>query len=231
MAEQIPVQQLLPATAEVASVEATQHTVLLEVTDSQGVSFIAETITAQQAASLGAASQGGTIIVEAAAQPATFLGMTAPQWLSFGAGIAAGTALFCAGFRAYRTHKTRNLLKKNSHSSSPGRPLKGFRELLSTQEYVAALDADNLHSWFADHPADAEDAKFMISIPDDKVLQAVGYSPEGSDGVDFGKCLIQSVYSSRDGTVYHLRFIRFDSIDSTFQANLLEHDGLVILDP
>lgn len=160
------------------------------------------------------------------AEKVVFLGMTAPQLVAFGAGVAVGGVLCYAGYRLYKKKadaaETGNLFEKR-------RKLKSIRELVPKQEHIPALDSLNVREWFRDNHVEIEDVKLMIAIPSDKVLNAVGYVLD-DDEIDLDKFIIQSIYNSKNGTVYKLRFVAFDSIESALQAKLLENNGLVILD-
>jgi len=164
--------------------------------------------------------------VTAGVEPAkkvVFLGMTAPQLIALGAGIAVGGILCYAGYKYYK--------KKSNEVNIFGekKDLKSFTELKSKQEHIATLDSANLRNWFQDNHVEIEDAKLMIAIPSDKVLNAVGYKLDDADE-DLDKCVIQSIYNSKNGRIYKLRFISYESIESNLHAKLLENNGLVILD-
>ena len=150
-------------------------------------------------------------------------GITLPQVAAFGVGVVAGAALCYAG---YRYHKFRTPDPESTPQQSGRKELKDLDELLAQQEHVSLLDAETLETWFSSNRVESGDAKLMIAIPSDKVLSAVGYS---GSSADLSKYLIQSIYSSKTGAVHKLRLIGFDSIDSKLEAQLLENDGLVIL--
>jgi hypothetical protein len=108
--------------------------------------------------------------------------------------------------------------------------LKSSNDILSRLEHVSTLDAENLHNWFKSNQVEIKEAKYMIAVPNEEVLRGVGYALDSTSTVDLDKFLVQSVYNSNTGAIYKLRFIGFDNIDSKLQAELLENDGLVILD-
>lgn len=166
--------------------------------------------------------------VAANVEPAkeVLLGMTTPQIIVFGAGIVFGGVCCYAGYKCYKNKisadKSENLFKEK-------KKLKSIRELVSRQEHVSTLDSANLREWFKKNHVEIENAKLMLAIPSDKVLNAVGYTLD-DDKVDLDKFIIQSIYDSKNGMIYKWRFITFDSIESSLQAKLLENNGLVILD-
>lgn len=166
-------------------------------------------------------------VVIASVEPAekiVFLGMTTSQLISVGAGVVVGGALCYAGYKYYRKRSNEeiNIFKEKGN-------LKSIKELMARQEHIATLDSANLQNWFHINHVEIEEAKLMIAIPNDKVLNAVGYKLDDADS-KLDKCIIQSIYNSKNGKVYKLRFLAYDSIESNLQAKLLENNGLVILD-
>lgn len=173
--------------------------------------------------------QGTAEAVAASIEPAEkvlFWGLTAPEVFALGAGIVVGCVCCYVGYRYYKNEinvdKSENLFHER-------KKLKSIRELTSEQEYVSILDSANLREWFNNNRMETEDAKLMIAIPSDKVLNAVGYILD-DDAVDLDKFIIQSIFNSQSGTIYKLRFVAFDSVESNLYAKLLKNNGLVILD-
>lgn len=148
------------------------------------------------------------------------------QVIAFGAGIIVGGVCCYAGYKYY---KNRICADKNENLFRQTKNLRSIRELASSQEYVSTLDSANLQEWFANNHVEIADAKLMIAIASDKVLNAVGYMLD-DDTIDLDKIIVQSIYNSKSGMIYKMRFIAFDCIESNLQAKLLENNGLVILD-
>jgi hypothetical protein len=151
--------------------------------------------------------------------------LVANHGLAFGVGIVAGVVIVYAGYQYYKKKNVR----ENENLYAKRKNLKGINELLAKQENVATVDYENLEGWFKGNPVEVKDAKLMIAIPDEKILNAVGYALDDSQSVDLSKYLIQSVFNSKSGTVYKLRIIKFENIESQLQAQLLENEGMVIL--
>lgn len=188
------------------------------------------------------AQQGAAEVVTTAetttavAEKTVFLGMTGGQLIAFGVGVVAGAAICYAGYQYYKKTKTDPTTMatatpvSNTSLFVQRKSLKNVKELIARKEYVPTLDAENLNNWFRNNRVEISDAKLMIAFPNDKVLNAVGYSMDDDKSVDLDKLVVQSVYNSKNGAVYKLRCIGYDNIDSQLQARLLENDGLVILD-
>lgn len=182
------------------------------------------------------AQQSAVGVMAASADPAKkiFLGMTGLQAGAFAAGVVLGGFLCYAGYRYYKNRTCvdfdGNVISDEGESLfEEKKHYKSMRELISRQEHVSVLDGANLQEWFRNNHVETEDAKLMLAIPTAQTLSAVGYRLE-EDGEGLDKRLIQAIYNSKNGTIYKLRFVAFDSIDSLLQAKLLENDGLVILD-
>ncbi len=177
----------------------------------------------------GFVSQGIAGTVAAGAEPVknvVFLGMTAPVVIAFGAGIAVGGVLCYAGYRYYKNKK---IASEGENLFKQRKAFKSIRESASRQEHISILDSGNLRDWFRDNHVEIKDAKLMIAIPTEKALNAVGYTLD-DNAIDVDKFIIQSIYNSKNGTIYKLRFVTFDSIESDLQSKLFENNGLVILD-
>ncbi len=158
------------------------------------------------------------------AKKIVFLGMTTSQLIAVGAGVIVGGALGYAGYKYYKNkyNEETNIFKEKE-------ALKSVKELMIKQEHIDTLDSANLQEWFHVNHVEIENAKLMIAIPNDKVLNAVGYKLDDADS-ELDNCLIQAIYNSKNGKVYKLRFLSYRSIESNLQAKILENNGLVILD-
>ena len=151
-------------------------------------------------------------------------GLTGVQIFSLGFGIVVGCALLYIGYKFY---KKRRLETLNIFDSKKN--LRSFSELESKKEHIVLLDSSNLRKWFHDNRVEEKEAKLMIAIPSEKVINALGYKLDAPQ-IDLEKCIIQSIYNSKTGSIYKLRFIAYESIESVLQVKLLENNGLVILD-
>ena len=156
------------------------------------------------------------------AKKIVFLGMTAPELVAVGAGVAVGGALCYTGYRIYKRRKN----EENDQTKSNN--LKSVSELLSISEYIPTLDSNNLQIWFQQNHVDFENAKLMIAIPTVHALAAIGYQYDTPD-IKLENYIIQSIYDSKSGVIYKFRFVEYGSIESSIQVKLLENDGLVIL--
>lgn len=158
------------------------------------------------------------------AERSSSVGLGIPEIVALGAGIAVGCAICYLGYRAYKHRRRPNVSIFENKKS-----LKNINELLSKQEHIHNLDSQNLRDWFSKNHMNNSEAKLMIAIPSETVINAIGYSLSNSE-VNLEKSIIQAIYNSKTGQVYKLRFVTYTSIESNLQAKLLENNGLVILD-
>jgi|GEM_PF-3731308 len=197
---------------------------------------------AETAEQIGAAGTSGASVIENAktlatvekiatvsepVEKAVFCGLTANQ-LALGAGIIIGAAACYAGYRIYKS-KLADKDQDTASLFSTSKTLKSISELKPKSEKIENVTSSTLKEWFEDNAVDIQNAKLMIALPNKQTLKSIGYDLD-DDVFDLGKCLIQSIYNSKDGTVYKFRFIEFENIDSKLQAKLVEDGGLVILD-
>lgn len=148
-----------------------------------------------------------------------FLDMTASQLAALGIGIAVGGTLCYLAYRHYRKKVTAKEEKKN---------YKSFEELMAQCEFIDVLNFGNIKDWFDSNHVERDNIKWMIAFPSEELLNSVGYTLNGSPNPN--KMVVMSVYDSKNGTVYKLRFVIYENIESNLHSKLLEDNGLVIID-
>lgn len=83
-----------------------------------------------------------------------------------------------------------------------------------------------LDTWFKEKSdAMMEGVIRIYAIPSADILNHLGYHFE--DCLDEDKNLLQYYYDSKTGDILGFRVVQFDSIDSNFQAYLIEHNGMI----
>ncbi len=94
-------------------------------------------------------------------------------------------------------------------------------------EYIdGVVTPQVLDPWFKDkEDAMGEGVVKIYAIPTSDVLSHLGYHFE--EAIDENKNLLQYYYEAKSGDIINLRVVQFDSIDSNFQALLLEKQGMI----
>ncbi|MCR5701152.1 MAG: hypothetical protein K6G76_03285 [Lachnospiraceae bacterium] len=94
-------------------------------------------------------------------------------------------------------------------------------------EYIeGTITPKLLNKWFVEkEEAMATGVTKIYAVPTDDVLDHLGYHFE--DNLDEEKNLLQYFYDNNSGDILGLRVVRFDSIDSNFQAVLFERNGMI----
>lgn len=94
-------------------------------------------------------------------------------------------------------------------------------------EYIdGCVTSTLLNAWFKERKnAMQDDVTRIYALPKKEILSHMGYHIETE--LDLEKHLMQFYYDSKTGDLLEMRIIRYDNIESNFQARLLEHDGFL----
>ena len=101
------------------------------------------------------------------------------------------------------------------------------KNLEEKMEYIdGVITPQILDEWFKERDdAMAENITRIYAIPSPDIVEHLGYHFE--ENLDPEKNLIQCYYETETGDILGLRVIKFENINSNFQAYLLEHNGMI----
>lgn len=104
---------------------------------------------------------------------------------------------------------------------------KFVKNLDEKTEFIdGVIQSKILNQWFRERlDAMAEGVTRIYAIPNENIVTQLGYHFDADLSTE--KNLIQCYYETNSGNILGLRVIRFENIDSTFQAYLLENGGLI----
>lgn len=101
------------------------------------------------------------------------------------------------------------------------------KNLEEKTEYIdGTINPQILNQWFKEREGAMSNGITRIyAIPSLDILEHLGYHFE--DSLDEDKYLLQYYYETQTGDILGFRVVQYDSIDSNFQAFLIEHNGMI----
>ncbi len=108
----------------------------------------------------------------------------------------------------------------------------GSHFIVGIEDKIEVVDevvtAKLMNEWFKNNSeAMADDVTRLYAFPKKDILDHLGFHI--SDELDPDKHLIQMFYDSKTRDVLGMRIVRFDEIESNFQAKILENDGVLMV--
>lgn len=105
--------------------------------------------------------------------------------------------------------------------------VKRLHELLDNKVHIENLSAKDLSAWFKEFKSEFENAKMIIATPTDEVMKGLNYPT--TEPLDESKNLLQWFYDDESGKVLKIRLVNFSNIESNFQVQLLENNGMLVI--
>ncbi len=156
--------------------------------------------------------------------------------IAVGIGVAVGVVAVVIAYKVYSDKKTQRECNQTSASEKSfaeqlekeKQAERKIEELISKRTFVDVLTIQELTNWFREKKSQYPNSpKMIISTPDEKTMRGLGY--KATTEMDLKSNILQFFYDDNSKTVLDIRIVGFNEIESTLEAQLLEHDGMIVL--